>query len=96
MSGLTAHVLKPQVGTDSQSVPRWSAVVWDDPVNLMGYVAEVFYRHFGYPRSTCEALMLQVHVDGRAVVSTGLRERVEADVLALHSSGLRATVERVT
>ncbi|MCI1642802.1 MAG: ATP-dependent Clp protease adapter ClpS [Actinomyces sp.] len=76
-------------------LPQWRTVVWDDAVNLMDYVTEVFRRHFGYTRAHAEALMLEVHHRGRAVVSTGLRERMEADVLAMHSYGLRATLERV-
>ncbi len=75
--------------------PQWRTVVWDDAVNLMDYVTEVFRRHFGYSHDHAEALMLQVHRTGSAVVSTGLRERMEADVLALHSYGLHATLERV-
>ena len=39
--------------------------------------------------------MLRVHSEGRAVVSTGLRERMEADVVAMHAYGLRATQEPV-
>ena len=38
--------------------------------------------------------MLEVHNEGRAVVSTGNRERVEFDVFRLHGHGLWATMER--
>ncbi len=75
-------------------LPQWRTVVWDDAVNLMDYVTEVLQRHFGYSQSRAEALMLTIHTQGRAVVSTGLRERMEADALAMHSYGLRATLER--
>ena len=37
--------------------------------------------------------MMQVHTTGRAVVSRGARERMEVDVTAMHSYGLRATIE---
>ena len=37
--------------------------------------------------------MMRVHTRGRATVSTGVRERIEADVMAMHSYGLRATLE---
>ena len=37
--------------------------------------------------------MMTVHTRGRATVSTGVRERIEADVMAMHSYGLRATIE---
>lgn len=72
----------------------WCAVVWNDPVNLMSYVVFVFRRYFGYSRLVAEQLMMQVHEDGRAIVSRGSRERVETDVQAMHSFGLQATLER--
>lgn len=75
--------------------PLWRTVVWDDPVNLMDYVTRVFMRHFGYSHERAESLMMQVHTVGRAVVSSGPRERVEADVVALHGYGLHATLEPV-
>ena len=59
-------------------------------------IAEVLHRHFGYPRPTCEALTLQVHSDGKAIIATGLRERVEADLQTLHDYGVQSTLERVT
>lgn len=69
-------------------------LVWDDPVNLMSYVAWVFRTHFGYSHSKAEKLMLQVHENGRTVVSSGSREKVEADTEAMHSYGLWATFEQ--
>jgi ATP-dependent Clp protease adaptor protein ClpS len=72
----------------------WTTVVWNDPVNLMSYVSYVFRTYFGYSRDKAEKLMLQVHTDGRATVSSGSRERMETDVTAMHSYGLWATVQR--
>lgn len=72
----------------------WCTVVWNDPVNLMSYVVFVLRRYFGYTQQVAEELMLQVHHEGRAIVSRGSRERVETDVQAMHSFGLRATLER--
>ena len=72
----------------------WCTVVWNDPVNLMSYVVFVFRRYFGYSRVVAEQLMMQVHEDGRAIVSRGSRERAETDVQAMHSFGLQATLER--
>ena len=85
-----------QVDSHASAMPQWHTVVWDDAVNLMDYVTEVLCRHFGYPRPTAHALMLEVHHLGRAVVSRGTRERMEADVLAMHSYGLHATLERAS
>ena len=77
----------------SYEIPVWQAVVWDDPVNLKGYVTAVLQRHFGYSRARAHELMMRVHTTGRAVVNSGPRERIEADVVALHTHGLRATME---
>lgn len=71
----------------------WRTVVWDDPVNLMSYVTYVFQTHFGYSRERAEELMLAVHHEGRAIVARGQRERMEADVSAMHTYGLWATLE---
>jgi ATP-dependent Clp protease adaptor protein ClpS len=72
----------------------WVTLVWNDPVNLMTYVTYVFESYFGHPPARARALMLQVHREGRAVVSTGSRERMEVDVQAMHGFGLWATMQR--
>ena len=38
--------------------------------------------------------MLQVHNEGKAVVSSGRREEMERDVQRLHEKGLWATLQR--
>ncbi|MDI2097765.1 ATP-dependent Clp protease adapter ClpS [Ruicaihuangia caeni] len=73
----------------------WSTVVWNDPVNLMSYVAFVFRSYFGFDAPEAEKLMLQVHNEGRATVATGPREAMEVHVQAMHGYGLWATVEKV-
>ena len=72
----------------------WVTIVWNDPVNLMSYVAYVFRSYFGYPEQKAERLMRQVHKEGRAVVSSGTREAMEVDVQAMHGFGLWATLQR--
>ncbi|WP_125774749.1 ATP-dependent Clp protease adapter ClpS [Antribacter gilvus] len=72
----------------------WVTIVWNDPVNLMSYVSYVFESYFGYPPVKARTLMLQVHQEGRAVVSTGGRERMEVDVQAMHGFGLWATLQQ--
>jgi ATP-dependent Clp protease adaptor protein ClpS len=72
----------------------WVTVVWNDPVNLMSYVTWVFQKLFGYSREEAEKLMLDVHHKGRAVVTSGARERMECDASQLHGHGLWATVDR--
>ncbi len=73
----------------------WQTVVWNDPVNLMSYVTFVFQQYFGFAREKAEKLMLQVHHDGRCIVSSGSREEMERDVRAMHEYGLWATLEKV-
>ena len=73
----------------------WQTVVWNDPVNLMSYVSFVFQQYFGFSRSKAEKLMMEVHRDGRSVVSSGSREEMERDVQAMHEYGLWATLEKV-
>ena len=71
----------------------WIVVVWNDPINLMSYVTYVFQKLFGYSKQKATALMLDVHLKGRAVVSSGPREKAELDVFRLHEHGLWATME---
>ena len=72
----------------------WIVIVWNDPVNLMTYVTYVFQKLFGYPKEKAEKLMMQVHVEGKAVVSDGPREKAEYDVSRLHAHGLWATMQQ--
>ncbi len=72
----------------------WVTIVWNDPVNLMSYVTFVFQTYFGYSKKKATKLMLDVHHEGRAVVSNGTREEMERDVSALHGFGLWATLQK--
>jgi ATP-dependent Clp protease adaptor protein ClpS len=72
----------------------WVTIVWDDPVNLMTYVTYVFMELFGYSKERATELMLKVHNEGKAIVSTGSREEMEHDVARLHEFGLWATLQR--
>ena len=98
MGGMAAPQVAPVETPDTDEVPvsdrPWVTIVWDDPVNLMTYVTWVFQKLFGYSREKAEKLMLDVHHKGKAVVSTGARERMEHDASQLHAYGLWATVER--
>ncbi len=72
----------------------WVVIVWNDPINLMSYVTYVFQKLFGYSKETATKLMLDVHHRGRAVVSSGPREKAEMDVYRLHAHGLWATMTK--
>ena len=72
----------------------WITIVWDDPVNLMSYVTFVLMKLFGFSKEKAHELMMKVHTEGKAVVSTGTREEIERDVQRLHEHGLWATLQR--
>ncbi len=72
----------------------WIVIVWNDPINLMAYVTYVFQKLFGYSKEKATKLMLDVHHKGKAVVSSGPREKAEVDVFRLHEHGLWATMQQ--
>ena len=89
----TTTIERPEVDEVTDLDKPWIVIVWNDPINLMSYVAWVFQKLFGYNRDKAHRLMLQVHHDGRAVVSNGSREKAELDVFRLHEHGLWATMQ---
>lgn len=72
----------------------WLVIVWNDPINLMSYVTWVLQKLFNYSHAKATKLMLQVHNEGRAVVSSGAREKAELDCFRLHAHGLWATLSK--
>ena len=74
----------------------WNVIVWDDPINLMSYVVYVFQKVFGFSEQEATIKMLEVHHQGRSLVTTTERERAEHYVTRLHEYGLKATLEKVT
>jgi len=90
------EVDEPSIGEDLRLDRPWMVIVWNDPINLMTYVTFVFQKLFGYSKAAATKLMLDVHHKGRAVVSSGPRERAELDVFRLHEHGLWATMEQAT
>ena len=79
---------------DTTSDRPWLVIVWNDPINLMSFVTFVLQKLFGYSKEKATAMMLDIHNKGRAVVSSGTRERAELDVYRLHEHGLWATMEQ--
>ena len=98
LGGMTAPRVIPVEVPDIEESPDpdrpWVTIVWNDPVNLMSYVTWVFQKLFGYSREKAEQLMLDVHYKGKAVVSSGARERMEHHAAQLHGHGLWATVDQ--
>ncbi|HSE72334.1 MAG TPA: ATP-dependent Clp protease adapter ClpS [Nocardioidaceae bacterium] len=91
---MPVEIEQPEVDDETLMARPWVTIVWNDPVNLMSYVTYVFQTYFGYARKKAEKLMLEVHHDGRSVVSTGSREEMERDVQAMHEYGLWATMQK--
>jgi len=91
-----APVRAPQPTFEDDQVEDrpWVVIVWNDPINLMSYVTLVLRKLFGYSESKATRLMLQVHNEGKAVVSSGTREKAELDVSRLHAHGLWATMQQ--
>jgi ATP-dependent Clp protease adaptor protein ClpS len=87
---------QPGYDEDVHTDRPWLVIVWNDPINLMSFVTYVFQKLFGYSKEKATKLMLDVHHKGRAVVSSGTRERAELDVYRLHEHGLWATMEQST
>ena len=88
------ETIDPDVDVTEDLDSPWVVLVWNDPINLMEYVAFVFQKLFGYSKEKATELMLDVHHKGKAAVSSGNREQAEADVSRLHAHGLWATMER--
>jgi ATP-dependent Clp protease adaptor protein ClpS len=88
------RVEEHEVDDDVEHDRPWIVIVWNDPINLMSYVTYVFQKLFGYSKAKATKLMLQVHNEGKAVVSSGTREKAELDVSRLHAYGLWATLQR--
>ena len=88
------RIERPRHQDDVERDRPWVVIVWNDPVNLMQYVSFVFQKLFGYSKEKAERLMMQVHVEGKAVVSSGTREKSEHDVERLQAHGLWATLQQ--
>ena len=88
------EVSEPVVHDEVEQERPWVVIVWNDPINLMSYVTLVFQKLFGFSLQKATKLMLQVHNEGKAVVSSGNREKSELDVARLHAHGLWATMQQ--
>ena len=94
MNAVEAPVRKSKSQTREKIAEPWQVVVLDDPVNLMEYVSRTLIRIFGYSREKADALMMDVHTKGKAIVWSGGREKAEMYVNQLHSAQLHATLEK--
>src|SRR2546426_11694719 len=89
----------PDVGKEDKSEPKddldpgYLVICWDDPVNLMDYVTHVFQKVFGWKREKAEHHMLEVHTQGKSLLTRESLEKAEHYVHQLHGYGLHATME---
>ena len=81
---------KPRSGLE----PGFLVICWNDPVNYMEYVTHVFQKVFGWARKKAEVHMLQVHEQGKSVLTRESMEKAEHYVHQLQRYSLHATMER--
>lgn len=80
--------------TKNQLDRGYLVICWNDPINLMDYVAHVFQIVFCWPKAKAEHHMLQVHNNGKSVLVRETFEKAEHYVHQLQGYGLHATLER--
>jgi ATP-dependent Clp protease adaptor protein ClpS len=86
--------IAPATDSASAQEPGYLVICWDDPVNLMDYVAHVFQVVFGWERKRAEKHMLEVHNHGQSVLTRESLEKAEFYVHQLQKYTLNATLER--
>ena len=84
----------PETDTATRLGRIWNVIVWDDPINLMSYVVYVFQKVFGMSEQLATRHMMEVHEQGRSIVTSCEREKAELFVSRLHRHGLQATIEK--
>jgi ATP-dependent Clp protease adaptor protein ClpS len=99
MATVVPPIVQPEIEhdekTDSQTdfEPGYFVICWNDPVNLMDYVTHVFQEVFGWKRQRAEKHMLEVHTNGKSVLTRESLEKAEFYVHQLQKYNLHATKE---
>ena len=91
---VVAPVKDPETKTDTSLDLPWKVIVYNDPVNLMSFVTFALRKVFGYSEEKAQALMMEVHTDGKSIVWTGAREKAELYVQQLQGLQLLAAMKR--
>jgi ATP-dependent Clp protease adaptor protein ClpS len=100
MAGTATPAIQPGVVQTTEDQPRstpepgYLVICWNDPVNFMDYVTHVFQVVFGWQRKKAEFHMLQVHEQGKSVLTRESLEKAEHYVHELQKYTLHATMER--
>jgi ATP-dependent Clp protease adaptor protein ClpS len=90
---LPGSIPEQQEQPRSNLEPGYLVICWNDPVNFMDYVTHVFQTVFGWARQKAEFHMLQVHEQGKSVLTRESMERAEHYVHQLQKYSLHATME---
>ena len=91
---LPGTVLEEEEQSKSSFEPGYLVICWNDPVNFMDYVTHVFRKVFGWPQQKAEFHMLQVHQQGKSILTRESLEKAEHYVHQLQKYSLHATMER--
>ena len=91
---LPGTVQQPEEGVKAKLDPGYLVICWNDPINYMDYVTHVFRKVFGWPRKKAEFHMLQVHEQGKSILTRESLEKAEHYVHQLQKHSLHATMER--
>ncbi len=83
-----------QTGEKTSLEPGYLVICWNDPVNFMDYVTHVFQKVFGWKKTKAEFHMLQVHNQGKSILTREGLEKAEHYVHQLQKYSLHATMER--
>jgi len=91
---LPGTILEEETQEKTWLEPGYLVICWNDPVNYMQYVTHVFKKVFGWPRKKAEFHMLQVHEQGKSILTRENLEKAEHYVHQLKKYSLHATMER--
>ncbi len=83
-----------ETGAKNKLEPGYLVICWNDPVNFMDYVTHVFQKVFCWKKAKAEFHMLQVHNQGKSVLTRESLEKAEHYVHQLQKYSLHATMER--
>ncbi|MBL9175768.1 MAG: ATP-dependent Clp protease adaptor ClpS [Verrucomicrobiales bacterium] len=85
--------IQTEESTKDVREPGYLVICWNDPINHMGYVTHVFQTVFGWNRKKAERHMLEVHEQGKSVLTRDSFEKAEFYVHQLQKYSLQATLE---
>lgn len=95
MASIAEPTITPaaETGEKDQFARSYLVICWNDPVNLMVYVTHVFMKVFGWDRQKAQKHMMEVHENGKSVLTRESAEKAEFYVHQLQNYKLHATME---